>query len=101
MALPPVSRDSLIDALRGFDREERNKEEWQGWQMNANYEHAIQFERQLYPVKQIISLATGMPKDSFSGGPISPAPLIGPKGLSSEAAVAAWDCPSAGCREFL
>ena len=71
MALPPVSRDSLIDALRGFDREERNKEEWQGWQMNANYEHAIQFERQLYPVKQIISLATGMPKDSFSGGPES------------------------------
>jgi hypothetical protein len=71
MALPPVTPDHLVDTMRKFDLEERDKVEWQDWQSNANYEHAIQFEGRLYPVKQIISRATGLPKDSFSGGPES------------------------------
>src|SRR5438105_1912795 len=71
MAIPPVSRDRFIDALRQFDREERGSDEWRDWQANANYEHAIRFEDRLYPVKEVISLATGASKDTFSGGPES------------------------------
>ena len=71
MALPPVSRDRIVDAMRSFDVEQRDKVEWQNSQSNANYEHAIQFEGRLYPVKQIISMATGMSRDTFSGGPES------------------------------
>jgi hypothetical protein len=71
MALPPVSRDRIVDAMKSFDREERDKEEWRDWQSDANYEHAIQYEGRLYPVKQIISMATGASKVSFSGGPES------------------------------
>jgi hypothetical protein len=69
MALPPVSRDRIIDAIRQFDREERESDEWRNWQSNSNYEHAIRFEDRLYPVKEIIHLATGASKDTFSGGP--------------------------------
>jgi EVE domain len=75
VALPPVSRERIVDAMTVFDREQRDVEEWRDWQSNANYEYAIQFEGQLYPVKQIISMATGAPKDSFSGGPESNAYL--------------------------
>src|SRR5437762_11262574 len=71
MAIPRVSRDQVIDALRRFDAEERGTDEWRTWQSNSNYEHALRFEDRLYPVKEIISLATGTPKDSFSGGPES------------------------------
>ena len=69
MTIPSASRDELINALRRFDSDERERDEWRTWQSNGNYEHALQFENRLYPVKEVISLATGAPRDSFSGGP--------------------------------
>jgi hypothetical protein len=71
MPIPLVSRDTIIDALRRFDREQRESDEWRNWQSNANYEYAIRFEERLYPIKEIISTATGVSKDTFSGGPVS------------------------------
>lgn len=71
MALPPTTRQALLTCLERFDRELRSTSEWQGWETNRNYEHAIAFDGHLYPPKQIISMATGVPKSSFSGGPES------------------------------
>ncbi len=69
MTIPVVSREQMIDALRRFDSEERDTDEWRTWQSNENFEHGLRFEDRLYPVKEIISLATGAAKDTFSGGP--------------------------------
>src|SRR2546428_14118513 len=52
-----------------FDAKERNAAEWSGWEQNANYEHAIVRDGKRYPVKHIVSIATGVPKTEFSGGP--------------------------------
>jgi hypothetical protein len=68
VAIPAVPRDRIIEALNRFDREDRGRDEWRTWQSNGNYEHALRIEGRLYPVKEIISLATGASKDSFSGG---------------------------------
>src|SRR5690242_17879205 len=69
MPLPATSPEALAQAIATFDAELRESEAWRGWERNLNYEHAISRDGKLYPVKQIISMATGVPHDSFSGGP--------------------------------
>lgn len=66
--IPDVSESTILDAMKKFDEEYRNKAEWLNWQNNRNHKYAIQREGRLYPVKQIISMATGQPVSSFSGG---------------------------------
>ena len=68
--LPDVTKDDLIVAMSTFDRDLRLTNEWSGWEQNNAYKYAIRDEDQdsLYPVKQIISLATGVPTSEFSGG---------------------------------
>lgn len=68
MPLPDVDRKVLLESLRRFDVEYRDAPEWRSWETNGNYEYAIRHEGKLYPVKQIVALATGIPKDDFSGG---------------------------------
>ncbi|MDD4627432.1 MAG: DUF3578 domain-containing protein [Syntrophomonas sp.] len=63
-----VPVESILDAMRQFDEEYRSNAEWLNWQNNKNHKYAIQREGQLYPVKYIISIATGDPVSSFSGG---------------------------------
>lgn len=58
----------ILDAMQQFDKEYRNNGEWLNWQNNKNHKYAIERDGQLYPVKQIISMATGQPVSSFSGG---------------------------------
>jgi len=55
MTIPVVSRQQMIDALRRFDSEERDADEWRTWQSNGNFEHGLQFEDRLYPVKEVIN----------------------------------------------
>jgi hypothetical protein len=68
MMIPATTRDALLQALHRFDDELRATPDWQGWEGNGNFKFAIECEGRRYPVKQIISLATGAPTSSFSGG---------------------------------
>ncbi|NLJ40746.1 MAG: HNH endonuclease, partial [Clostridiales bacterium] len=63
-----VSEGTILDAMKRFDEEHRNNADWLNWQNNKNHKYAIQRDGRLYPVKQIISMATGQPVSSFSGG---------------------------------
>ena len=66
--LPDTTRTELLQALAEFDKEHRGDGQWADWRSNRNYRHAIKHEGRLYPVKQIISMATGRPSQSFSEG---------------------------------
>lgn len=66
--LPDATRQQLEEAMTKFDVEHRNSPQWLDWEKRGNYRYAIQHNGKLYPVKQIISLATGVSVDDFSGG---------------------------------
>jgi 5-methylcytosine-specific restriction protein A len=51
-----------------FDSELRGTKEWQGWEDNKAHKYAIEDTGRRYPVKQVLSLATGVPVSEFSGG---------------------------------
>jgi hypothetical protein len=70
-AIIPVSSEAIRQAMKVFDAEWRDTNEYSGWQQNRNYLHAIEYEGKQYPPKKIISIATGMPTNSFNGGPQS------------------------------
>lgn len=59
MAIPLVGKEALIGALGRFDRELRNSPEWAEWEQNRAHKYAIQRSNKIYPVKQIIRMATG------------------------------------------
>jgi 5-methylcytosine-specific restriction protein B len=63
-----VPREALLEAMEEFDKELRDTEEWSAWEQKGTYKYAIVHDGQHYPVKQIISMATGEPKTNFSGG---------------------------------
>ncbi len=66
--IPPVDKQGLVDALDRFNREFRDSTEYTGWEQNRAHKYAIQEHGRLYPVKQIIHLATGASKRDFNGG---------------------------------
>lgn len=66
--IPTVAATTIREAMARFDAELRETPEWQGWLDNRAHKYAISAEGRLYPVKQIVSLATGMPVSEFSGG---------------------------------
>src|SRR3954463_6903848 len=68
MPIPPVTPAALFEALSRFDGELRDTPEWAGWQQNKAHLYAIEHDGNRYPVKQILSLATGLPVSEFSGG---------------------------------
>lgn len=63
-----ASRDELLQAMDLFDQTCRDADEWAGWEQNRTYKYAIEKEERRYPVKKIVSLATGIPVNDFSGG---------------------------------
>lgn len=67
--IPATTRDAHLQAMDIFDREQRDSPDWSEWEHWRNFKHAIRYEGRLYPVKQVISLATSAPVSSFSGGP--------------------------------
>lgn len=66
--IPDVARDTLLDSLSRFDRELRATPAWAGWEQNRVHKYAITHDGRYYPVKQIIFMATGLPKPRFLGG---------------------------------
>ena len=66
--IPQTNHEDLISAMELFDQEQRNTEPWSRWETNKAHKFAIKFNGALYPVKQIISLATELPVSQFSGG---------------------------------
>ncbi|GFO68221.1 hypothetical protein GMLC_18000 [Geomonas limicola] len=63
-----VTFDLLKAAMDEFDASQRKLKEWDGWTENKNFKFAILHAGRIYPVKQIVSMATGQPKSDFSGG---------------------------------
>lgn len=66
--IPDVPRERILEAMEHFDSDLRNSPEWIDWEEQRNHRYAIAFEDKQYPVKQIIALATGVERGSFSGG---------------------------------
>lgn len=68
MAIPAVPRERLLDAMNQFDHEVRDSAEFRDWTENGAYRYAIEENGKLYPVKKIVSIATGVPVKAFYGG---------------------------------
>jgi 5-methylcytosine-specific restriction protein A len=66
--IPASTREKIEEAMRQFDGELRDTPEWRGWEENEAHKYAIHFERRHYPVKKVVSLATGSDVGLFSGG---------------------------------
>jgi len=66
--IPATTKDAILQAIQTFDDELRESKEWEDWQQNKAHKYAVEENGQAYPVKQLISLATGMPVSDFSGG---------------------------------
>ena len=60
--------EDVLKALEKFDQDYRSNPEWVDWENKQNYKYAIRYQERLYPVKQIVSLATGEPRNAFNGG---------------------------------
>lgn len=65
--IPPVDRAALEAAMDRFDQEFRGQGRWARWPTQAN-KFALVRDGKPYPVKFIISLATGASVSEFSGG---------------------------------
>ena len=67
-SIPDVSREDIIKAIHKFDQSYRNTPEMQDWEKKGSQKYAVLYENEKYPPKHIISIATGMPRNLFSGG---------------------------------
>ena len=63
-----LTHESVLEAINVFDDELRDTAEWKRWMENNAYQYAIEHDSKLYPVKKIVSLATGETVGDFSGG---------------------------------
>ncbi len=68
MLIPDVSREKLLESLVKYDTELRAKEEWRNFTQRKNHRYAISHDNKLYPIKKIISMATGQEVANFYGG---------------------------------
>lgn len=68
MKIKDVTSSAVEEAMQIFDAQWRGSDEYSGWEGNKNYTYAINHKGQLYPPKKIISIATGMPVNTFYGG---------------------------------
>jgi hypothetical protein len=67
-SLPATTKEKILAALATFDNDLRTSEAWISWETKGNPRYALQQDDKLYPVKQIISMVTGIPRKDFSGG---------------------------------
>jgi 5-methylcytosine-specific restriction protein A len=68
MTIPQVMTEALSHAMARFDQDFRTTPDWADWEQNRAHLYAIEHDGQRYPVKQIVSMATGLPVSEFSGG---------------------------------
>jgi hypothetical protein len=66
MKLPDVQSEKLRKALLTFDFTLRPHPHWDGWEESAGHDFVICDADKFYPVKKIVSLATGAHEDSFN-----------------------------------
>lgn len=66
--IPELTREKILEALDAFDQELRDADDWRDWQFRKVYKYAISHGGRWYPVKHIISTATGISVSRFSGG---------------------------------
>lgn len=71
MTIPQADAHAVRQALEEFDRTLRGLPEWADWEQNKAQAWVLVHDGKRYPPKKIISLATGAPVASFSGGPES------------------------------
>ncbi len=77
MRIPHVTQATIRSALDKFDRELRGSKKWGDWETKKSQRYAISDRGMLYPPKQILSMATGVPVSRFSGGDQTSAHLKG------------------------
>jgi 5-methylcytosine-specific restriction protein B len=68
MAIPFVNAEAIRQALDNFDQSLRDSAEWSSWENNKAQAWVLIVGDKRYPPKKIISIATGVPVSSFSGG---------------------------------
>jgi len=64
-SLPETTRSEILQAFQRFDKQKRGEDRWDDWQSSGSYNYAIEHEGRLYPVKEIVSMATGRSNQSF------------------------------------
>jgi 5-methylcytosine-specific restriction protein A len=83
MAIPRVSKEKILEAIKVFDTTLLQLEEWRSWESNATQIWALVHDGKHYPPKKIISIATGTAVNMFSGGPKKRHPLRGQIGINT------------------
>ncbi|WP_243736964.1 HNH endonuclease signature motif containing protein [Cupriavidus sp. L7L] len=68
LRIPHVTQATIRSALDEFDRVLRGTQKWADWETKKSQLYAISDQGMLYPPKQILSMATGVPVSHFSGG---------------------------------
>lgn len=63
-----VTRQNVIDALRHFDSQYPNTNDYKSWLDDRRYRYALIYGDKLYPCKHILSLASGFDLGRFTGG---------------------------------
>lgn len=62
--IPPVPRSALVMAMEVFDREQRKAPEWQDWERRSALRKALRHDGRLYPIKEVLRMATGAGQDT-------------------------------------
>src|SRR5262245_32909283 len=68
MSIAECNADDVRAAMSRFDAEMRALPDWANWDEKKNHKFAFVENGRRYPMKEIISLASGTSKDDFSGG---------------------------------
>ncbi|PKN92923.1 MAG: hypothetical protein CVU44_12900 [Chloroflexi bacterium HGW-Chloroflexi-6] len=63
-----VTRQQVLDSLHEFASQYPDTNAYDDWLNKGTYKFAVRFDGRLYPPKQILSMATGIPTSDFSGG---------------------------------
>jgi len=65
----PISRQEILDVLERFDRQYPSTESYDNhWLQKKTYKYVLLHAGRLYPPKQILSMAIGVPTTDFGGG---------------------------------
>ena len=65
---PELTKRQVLRAFKHFDTRVRSSISWSGWENRRNHKYAIREDGILYPVKKIVSLATGVHVRDLHGG---------------------------------
>ena len=70
-----ITHQDVLKALDEFDAEYPNPNDYDRWREKHTYHWAINQKGRFYPPKYILSLATGVDTNDFSGGETTNGPL--------------------------